>query len=562
MDRIELPDVGNLAPHTDLLHGALRKARERHAHVADKPTDRFADYIGRPDDFAREVLGQARWAAQRTIGQELETTRRVTVRSCRGTGKTRELAFELVYWLNTRECIIVTMAPSDRQVRELLWSEVRDLYDKARIPLLGRPDQTQLKIGPRHFAVGFSTDRPERAQGYHGGRVPPPDDPDRDLTADELEERLKEIKAGSSKWGVPLIWMLDECVGIDQKILDVIQGSLVGPNVYVLMAANPLQDAAADHWFAKSHKAGSGFARIKIAAEPAPEDLPDTTSSDYAYEHVPNWLLTQEAIDERKRDWGEDSPLWRAHGLAQFAVDEGDAQVVPSVLIELASDREAPDVDLGPMVGVDVARTRDACVATLWHDGTLVGIKRWRPKLGDPAALMSVAQTIGGLLRSWGRQLERAGVWEGKIPGERCSVDKVGLGEGVCDRLGEMGIFVQRVDFGSPPVGDWRELTGEVEFDNRKAELFWVMRRALQEGMGRIPERDEFSRVWEELPWITYDEVWKGGRTVIKLEKKEKVRERHGRSPDYADAAVLAWSRAGIGMFDVGASDDPSELMG
>src|SRR5688572_18649539 len=84
-----------------------------------------ARYRNNPAAFAREVLGSNWWPAQEAIAKDLVHNRRVAVKSANAVGKTY-LAADLALWfLYTHQpSIVITFAPTDRQVRLLLWQEI------------------------------------------------------------------------------------------------------------------------------------------------------------------------------------------------------------------------------------------------------------------------------------------------------------------------------------------------------------------------------------------------------------------------------------------------------
>ena len=127
------------------------------------------------------------------------------------------------------------------------------------------------------------------------------------------------------------------------------------------------------------------------------------------------------------------------------------------------------------------------------------------------------------------------------MPWQNVHIDVIGLGAGVVDRLREQGHNVEGVDFGARPVGDWTEVIGsEVKVQNRRSELYWAARCALDQGLASVPEA--FRRtIWRECNLIQYEF---SGNGHLRVEAKEKIRSRmEGRSPDFADAWVLSFSR-------------------
>lgn len=103
-----------------------------------------------------------------------------------------------------------------------------------------------------------------------------------------------------------------------------------------------------------------------------------------------------------------------------------------------------------------------------------------------------------------------------------------GRGEGVIDRLRQLGYTVMEVPFGGKAIR-------EDKYVNRRAEMWDAMRAWLQQG-GSIPE-DERLQAELSIPEYGYD-----AKGRIQLEAKDKIKERSGRSPDVADAAALTFA--------------------
>ena len=71
-------------------------------------------------------------------------------------------------------------------------------------------------------------------------------------------------------------------------------------------------------------------------------------------------------------------------------------------------------------------------------------------------------------------------------------------------------------------------------FKNKRAELFWQLRKGLEQGKLALPDDDELLADLSALRY-RFDQQ---GRIV--LESKDEVRHRLGRSPDRGDAVALA----------------------
>ena len=116
-------------------------------------------------------------------------------------------------------------------------------------------------------------------------------------------------------------------------------------------------------------------------------------------------------------------------------------------------------------------------------------------------------------------------------------VDEIGLGAGVVDRLRQLGCR------GLTPVNVSRAPHRKDLFQNLRAELAWQFREALERGEVALPDDDG---LLAELSALRYDYDTYGR---IRLEQKDEMRRRIGRSPDRADAAILGLSqRQAVGM--------------
>lgn len=103
-----------------------------------------------------------------------------------------------------------------------------------------------------------------------------------------------------------------------------------------------------------------------------------------------------------------------------------------------------------------------------------------------------------------------------------------GRGEGVIDRLRQLGYQnVIEVGFGSSPINP--------RYANKRAEMWSLMADWLKQG-GKIPDDKQLI---SELTMPTYS--FDAANRIL-LEKKEKIKERTGFSPDRADALALTFA--------------------
>ena len=101
-------------------------------------------------------------------------------------------------------------------------------------------------------------------------------------------------------------------------------------------------------------------------------------------------------------------------------------------------------------------------------------------------------------------------------------IDKTGIGQGVYDRLKDMGYPVRGVSFG--------EKSEDPQFGNLKAEWHWRQRKWLLSG-GRLMH----NTAWNEFEYVKYKN--KDGKIII--QPKEELFREGIMSPNCVDAAVL-----------------------
>ena len=110
-------------------------------------------------------------------------------------------------------------------------------------------------------------------------------------------------------------------------------------------------------------------------------------------------------------------------------------------------------------------------------------------------------------------------------------VDAVGLGEGVWRDLERQGHPVM------PMIGGARPQDEAGNYRNQRAEIYWHLRRLLQEGRVALPDHPE---MLNELGSVRYSQTASG--MTIQVESKKDIHRRLGHSPDLADALVYAFA--------------------
>ena len=164
------------------------------------------------------------------------------------------------------------------------------------------------------------------------------------------------------------------------------------------------------------------------------------------------------------------------------------------------------------ILGVDVARQGGDKSVIIRRQG----LATWAPITLDQLDSMAVASRVAQEIQLW--------------QPDAVFVDGTGgYGAGVIDRLRQLGYQPIEVQFGAK--------ANDPRFLNKRAEMWWGMKEWIEAG-GALPDSMELVR---ELAAPTYE--FDRTRGVFKLEPKEGVKERIGKSPDIADALAVTFAQ-------------------
>ncbi len=197
-------------------------------------------------------------------------------------------------------------------------------------------------------------------------------------------------------------------------------------------------------------------------------------------------------------------------------------QVIPTAWIRAAMDRwKEEDRPEGgnPVIGVDVARGgEDQTVLAKCYKGWWVAPLQKVPGRLTPDG-QSVAQLIALALTEGGR----------------ANVDVVGVGASAYDIARLQKLKVSPINFAERSIAT--DKSGQLRFTNLRAECYWRLRELLDPRNKRkisLPDDPELLGDLRAPRWTLQ-------ANGIRIEEKEEIRERLGRSPDCADAVVQAF---------------------
>jgi hypothetical protein len=457
--------------------------------------------IGRPADlslvreakqdpivFARRILGQDPWRVQQEILRSVAINPLTAVRSCHASGKTYNAAAVALWALaRWKESLVITTAPTFRQVK-VMWGEIAEARKRSRIAF-PEPSATELKLGDKRYAVGLSTNDPNKFQSYHAAHV---------------------------------LILADEAQGILSAIWEAVEGIRAGGDVRVLMQGNPT--VTGGHYQDAFGRNRGIWKTFTISAFDTPnllgvtlEQLLAMTDDDLAIAPAP-YLVTRRWVKERYLRWGPNHPMYRARVLGEFP-EQSELSVYSLAWIEAASQDPPPVPNDGTVrviqVGIDVAGPGEDETTLVARIGSVI-IAQHAWSLPDPRGVLMEA--LGNLRRMRGFQV-------GPVV-----VDAVGIGYHVATHLADQGYDVRAFNAGGAPLD-------AEHFVNAKAETYWCLREWLERG-GVAGLTDEETQA--QLAGIRYRHTAAGR---VEIESKDDAKKRGQSSPDRAEALVMAFAR-------------------
>ena len=489
---VEIGDVKWAAPTEQLIvhPGQLDKwntapehAGERDEAMASSDRDR---YRRDPVAWATERAGVELWSKQREILEAVRDNRRVAVHSCHSVGKTFTSALITAWWIDTHPpgtAFVVTTAPTGPQVKALLWREINRLHSSAQLP--GRVNLTEWYVGNELVAFG------RKPSEYN-------------------------VSAFQGIHAMYVLVILDEACGIPKVLWTAAETIASNEHSKILAVGNPDSN---DGEFARKCDPTSGWKTIHIGYRHTPNFTGEAVS-----EHLRNVLISRTWVEERRLDWTGESALFQSKVEGLFPRKDADPNVV--VPLSFVSPCRFLDLPEGEPVegGIDIGAGGDRTVIVERRGPRVGRVKVFRSN--DPMA------TVGQLvdcINEWGLQ--------------RVKVDVIGVGYGLAGRLRELSMKHN-------PTGDWTH-TAEVvgvnfgekshypkRYLNKRAEVWWTVGRE----NSRLQLWDLSTLDDEAIGELTapkYEILDSYGK--LKIEKKDEVIKRLGRSPDVADALLLAF---------------------
>lgn len=299
------------------------------------------------------------------------------------------------------------------------------------------------------------------------------------------EEAHKETLSGLHS--PYLLYVIDEASGIPEAVFEPIETTLTGKCNFVLLIFNPTRNRG----FAIDSQ--TKFRKNWICLQWNSEE---------------SELITKDYIKYMSDKYGRDSNIYRIYVLGKPPLADEDVLipwewVMNSVEKEFICDNE-------PLIfGVDVGAGGDKSIILHRRGGKVERIVEHNTK--------NTMELVGWICMEI-EEFSPDGIY----------VDLIGLGNGVFNRLRELGHRVYPVDVRNNAKDKHR-------FVRLRDELWWKMREQFENGSIGIINDDELIG---ELSTIKYEPLSDGR---IKVEGKKELKVRGLKSPNKADALMLTY---------------------
>jgi phage terminase large subunit len=487
-----------------------------------------------PHLFVKDVLGCKTWQMQDEIVKSVFKYKITAVKTCNAVGKSYIAArIVLTYLMLYPGSIVVTTAPTWRQVTDVLWREIATAAKMSKFKLTTKEvNQAGLTLDTDWYAVGLSTKRPENFFGYHADNI---------------------------------LVVVDEAGGVEEAIFKGVAAITPNINARVLLIGNPTTPGGTFYDMFTKPELGANCFTISAFDTPnftannikTLEDLlaiftpplgvkqadHNTAMQKKLKMPFPN-LIDPSVVYGRYFEWGTDSPAWESLIMGEFP-SQADQALIPTNLVTMAMNMYGTDKDgnsyadmsgwrvpLGPPnYGQDMAR---------FGSDASVNFKRMGGWVDEPVCwskcdLMESAKRIMVIIQN--DVLNEA---------MQFNIDDTGNGGGTTDRLREMSSDVYHSGEPAHQYGlnaynfsskEFMSEPDKVKFHDITSMLYWNLRQQFyNKAIALHYDKELFDQLvgrrWSIVP---------GGK--IKVESKDEYKKRTGgKSPDKSDALALCFA--------------------
>ncbi|HDY87828.1 MAG TPA: hypothetical protein ENH82_06885 [bacterium] len=468
--------------------------------------------------WIRDILGVKLDPDQRLIVESIQHERRTGVSSGNGRGKDyTTAAVGLTFHYNLFPSKVICTGPTDRQVKKIVLAEMKNMWMNAKIPLGGNFNADGLfhEEHPNWYILGFKAmDKAiEDWSGFHSQHI---------------------------------CVLVTEATGVEQETYGAIDGILTGTVSRLALIFNPNNTSGEAYNsirspLYKSHRLNCMDAPNVVARKII---YPGQVDWEWIDEKTkkPGWIvkISKQQMDKSQDDFKWEGNYFRPSDLFRIKVmglppRESSDVVIPLAWVEAANERwyklmekgidfDSPKFDF--RLGVDVAgQGRDLTV--------------FAPRYtSDDIDMFAPLETHGKI-----NNIDIAYMIRDKFRKKTGTafIDTIGEGAGAHQRLEEFdddgdleGVSVS-TKYSESAEGT--DITGEREFANKRAHLYWQLRDQLDPQFDPILALPPDPELTQELTELRKAKKQPNNGKIL-LEPKEDLEIRLGRHPDKSDAVA------------------------
>jgi len=373
--------------------------------------------------------------------REMASTNDVLMRTGHGVGKSFTLAAAILWFFWTRPfCRIPIIGPSWSQLKRFLWAEIDKMWLRLPKEFQAAAHKTKQQSfymkGPGKsahyepwknlwcsFTFSANTD-PDLLEGLHAGRV---------------------------------FIVIDEAKAVKKEAFDAIEGQITEKGIYQKVMASTPGDPTGEFYDANT-KHADRWNIIHATQYDSP-------------------MINPQTIEDKKKRWGESSPIFISKVLGNFAPG-GIDRIFTLTALENAMGK-MPAIEGDRWLGVDVARFgNDMTAFVIYQGGQVLHYEQYGGR-----DLMHTAGRITDFVR------------KGEIEG--VCIDDRGLGGGVTDRLREtLPASVEMV-----PITGEERAQDEEHYANWQTELLFDIQDKMNTGELRLGNFEELRAQLSTIPY-------------------------------------------------------------
>lgn len=432
---------------------------------------------------SHNVKGWTGAVFQDEILRLLASEHRVCARGPHGLGKSGMAAIAVLWFADTRERAgidwkVVCTASAWRQLKQYLWPEIHKWARKMTKRQFGRNELLQLELKLK-FGSAFAV-------------------------ASDEPTNIEGAHADQ------ILYILDEAKAIPADTWDAVEGAMSTGTTYALAISTP---GSAQGRFFSIQKREPGYEDWRVRAVTLEEA-------------IIAGRIDRKWADQRKLQWGETSPVYVNRVLGEFSTTDQEG-IIPLDWIEKAIERWR-DLQENGLLEAEKITAVGCDVASTGVDLSIIPIRRGmvisRILEFNKISTMAVTGYVKGILATAPK-------------GTPAVIDVIGVGTGVVDRLREQGCKVD--SFNGSEASKAKDSSRELGFINRRAEAWWHMRDILDPSSGSMVALPDDDRLTGDLTSPKWEQSSNGR---IKVESKDEIKKRLGRSPDHGDGVVMVFN--------------------